>query len=457
MKKTIFSLLLVFCFFGNVSAATNTGCDTSTATTKQPETKLSETNIEKQKSQSPIIPIIINEFLPDPEGSDSDNEWIELKNPTDQIAILDGWALDDAEGGSKPFALDGYKIQPESFLIIKSSENKIALNNTNDEVRLMDYHGNVIDKVAYEKTNSGKSIARKTDNTWEEAETPTPGTENIFPLSITDAEQQTLEQQPTVGQLSDDIEISEVLPNPTGEDKNHEWIELHNNSDEAVNLENWKIVTKNKKFTIDKTFTIKPGEYMILKFDDIGITLKNGENEIRLLDPEDNEMDAVSYDNAPEGIAFSKITTHKEMKNNSGIPTAYAAGQEQAWQWTTDITEAEKNPAYYIFEGKINEQPSSNGFQIKNGNETKYIAFTEEKLNPDLARLILKPGIEIEVIAEKNGEQYNLEKYEILSSEENGMSGTKGFLGWIITFSGFLIIGSYFGYRKFVDYRGNIY
>ncbi len=46
---------------------------------------------------------------------------------------------------------------------------------------------------------------------------------------------------------SNSIIISEFIPNPSGTDKETEWIELYNNSDNIANLSNWQITTQNGK------------------------------------------------------------------------------------------------------------------------------------------------------------------------------------------------------------------
>ena len=62
--------------------------------------------------------VIISEFLPNPEGKDQENEWIELYNQSNQIANLSNWQLDDQEGGSSPFIFPiNSLIGPNQFLI----------------------------------------------------------------------------------------------------------------------------------------------------------------------------------------------------------------------------------------------------------------------------------------------------------------------------------------------------
>ena len=54
-------------------------------------------------------------------------------------------------------------------------------------------------------------------------------------------------EEKTNGDLSNEIYLNEVFPNPNGNDKNKEWIELFNNSNKDINLGNWLI--SNQKST----------------------------------------------------------------------------------------------------------------------------------------------------------------------------------------------------------------
>lgn len=404
---------------------------TKTDETKNPD-KNSETETKTNEikmttpPKNPILAILINEFMPDPEGSDDENEWIELKNPFQTETVLDGWKLDDNEGGSKPFTLDGLKIGPESFLLLKSPQTKIALNNGNDSVRLFAYDGIIIDQVSYENPDTGKSFARTRENNWMKNEKPTPGNENIFDPPKTestanensDSNKKETEKtllEPPKGDMSEEIEISEILPNPAGPDKGNEWIELRNNSDEKVNLSGWKIATKTKKFTIPENFIIQPNGYMTLDFNDIGLTLKNNGNEIYLLDPADNEIDAIEYDKAGENISFSKISIIKTGEKNV-IPVASAKSQEelQEWQWTEETTKGKMNPLYYEMDGTVGSEIAKNHFLFKARD-------TELKIEFDgtFIAAAISPGSAIKILAKKREKnEYELKSLEILETPE---------------------------------------
>jgi PKD repeat protein len=125
-------------------------------------------------------PIIINEALPNPEGSDSE-EWIELFNAGENDVDLSGWQLDDGEGGSKPYKIpDGIIIGKNDFLVFQKEKIKLALNNTFDSIRLINPMGEIISETNYDEVPEGASWARDDNDNWQWTTALTPGEKNIF-------------------------------------------------------------------------------------------------------------------------------------------------------------------------------------------------------------------------------------------------------------------------------------
>jgi len=122
---------------------------------------------------------IINEFLPNPEGSDKE-EWIEILNPTASPINITNWIIDDAEGGSKPYVIsEPTTLRAYEYIILPRILSKLALNNTTDSVRLLNADEEVIDEIEYSDVEEGNSYARDEDDVWLWTHTPTPGNENI--------------------------------------------------------------------------------------------------------------------------------------------------------------------------------------------------------------------------------------------------------------------------------------
>ena len=155
--------------------------------------------------------IIISEFIPNPEGADTENEWIELFNQSDQIANLTNWQLDDQEGGSKPFIFPANSlIAPHQFLVLRRSITKLSLNNDNDQVRLIYPDGSLAAEVSYyTEKKQGFSIAFDgQDYFW--TKIPTPGSANIISSTDLENKNQTISSnnpQPVIQETQETPEI----------------------------------------------------------------------------------------------------------------------------------------------------------------------------------------------------------------------------------------------------------
>ena len=127
--------------------------------------------------------VLINEFLPAP--ATGSTEWIELYNAGSVDVDLRGWTIDDAIGGSAPYVIsESLIIKAKEYLVFPESETKIQLNNTSDDVRLLDPDQKLIDSVSYTKTQSNVSWS-KVDDLWVETAGLTQGLANAEVLTET--------------------------------------------------------------------------------------------------------------------------------------------------------------------------------------------------------------------------------------------------------------------------------
>jgi len=100
----------------------------------------------------------ITEILPNPKSTDKGNEWIEITNFSQTPLNLANFTLDDSEKGSKPFTLT-QTIPPHSTLLLSDTQTSISLNNKEDQVRLFNIQGTLVDSLHYTDSQSGKSYA----------------------------------------------------------------------------------------------------------------------------------------------------------------------------------------------------------------------------------------------------------------------------------------------------------
>ncbi len=263
--------------------------------------------------------IVINEFVSDP--SDDDVEWIELYNNTHTNVDLSGWIIEDASGAK---TLLNKQISGFGFIAIENPKGK--LNNKGDIIILRDCRGNLIDKVVYGSLSNSNlpaprdpySLARKIDgyNTFNNAQDfalaePTKASANIIILE--DEEQD---------YSSGDIIISEILPNPIGPDHKGEFIELYNNSDNNINLLNWRLSDSSKRqYIIKEEVILKPKSYFVIWRPQSRIVLNNSKDEISLYAPNsDKPIQLVKYKDAPEGASYN-ATSSPPIYFWSEVPT----------------------------------------------------------------------------------------------------------------------------------------
>lgn len=120
----------------------------------------------------------LTEIFPDPSSpqTDSEDEFIEIYNPTDTAADLSGWKLVDEAGNE--FLIKDYMVEPLQRISFYPTETKITLNNTGDSIKLINPNGEVVDESDnYGSAKEGLSWS-KIGGSWQWAEEPTADAAN---------------------------------------------------------------------------------------------------------------------------------------------------------------------------------------------------------------------------------------------------------------------------------------
>lgn len=147
----------------------------------------------EESSEAVVYPsILINEVYPNPnpEQSESSDEYIELYNPNDISVDLNGWLVKDGSG--KTFIIKNKSIEPFGYLALYSSETSISLNNTGDIIELYSPNSELKDQTQdYGDAKEGLSWGL-VNGAWSWNNSTTPGATNsdiyieiIVPKAVT--------------------------------------------------------------------------------------------------------------------------------------------------------------------------------------------------------------------------------------------------------------------------------
>ncbi|MBT6294792.1 MAG: PKD domain-containing protein [Candidatus Magasanikbacteria bacterium] len=285
--------------------------------------------------------VVINEIVSDP--SDGGNEFIELFNTTDRTIPLSGWYVED--GGEARTALTG-SLRGSGFFVIENPRGH--LNNAGDSVVLYDSYNTVIDRMTYGTWDDGnvannavvprdpKSLARKVDglNSGNDmydfvlTDTVTKGAANRISEAVaqSNTDNGSAASSTASSQILHSVFISEILPNPEGSDREDEYIEVYNASEDSVDLAGFSLGDgSSRRYTITQGL-VQPGEYYVVRRETSGIALNNtGGDRAVLYDVASRAVDTVVYaGSAEEGESYAK--------NEQGV-----------WVWTYEVTPGEAN------------------------------------------------------------------------------------------------------------------
>jgi len=184
------------------------------------------------------------------------------------------------------------------------------------------------------------------------------------------------------------INFNEIYPNPPGKDDGQEWIEVYNNGSENVSLKNWRISNKSKKGPlISDDIIIKPQTLSIIPARFLP-TLGNSQEVLKLLDPNEQVVDQVSYDTAPEAQSYSLINGEWQWVKLISPALENRANPELTNSISTGITLNPNDPSQTIITGVVLTLPgmfSTQYFLVKpNDSEMLFQIYSSKKLFPEL-------------------------------------------------------------------------
>jgi len=327
------------------------------------------------------LTVVINEIAWMGTTNSANDEWIELYNNTNAEINLAGWGLYEEGGKTLIGPLTGV-IGAESYYLIERTDDTTVpnveanqpptswggygLSNDGEHLQLLDQNSTIIDEVncseswfAGEGKPDYRSMERKDtqvsgsepDN-WgtnngtivnrHDAEgnpiNGTPAGENSVAGSITQPESQPEQIEPEILPSEDQqkkespivypsgILINEILPSAKGQDELEEWIELKNLKEKEVDISKWKIQDTIGAVTI---YAFPEGTKMsaegllVLPRPTTKITLHNSGDTLKLIQPDGNITDTVTYGKAPLNQSYNRT--------------------ESGWTWSTTLTPGKTN------------------------------------------------------------------------------------------------------------------
>ena len=294
-------------------------------------------------AQSPSD-ILINEIMANPKGLVSlpETEYVELHNTTEQaISLTDWWFVYDktqVKLSELTVPAGGYVVLYRANRAITVAPNGLQmplekfpaqLNNNGKLLQLYDANGVLHDEVYYDKAIAAVSWERCGEEwiscTDERGGTPGEGnscraSNNETPITPEEPE------EPAPTYTTGCIWINEVMADPNGlvALPQTEYVELHNRSDQRINLENWQFLYGDKP-TLLTDYKLPAQGYVVLyrsgreiKVDAQGgalplekfpSALLNAGKTLSLVDPTGQVIDQITYEKAKAGIAWERSAT----------------------------------------------------------------------------------------------------------------------------------------------------
>lgn len=283
--------------------------------------------------------LIITEIMYNPEGNDQGREWIEVQNKGNQTFNIttgkNGWRIND---GSNHLFKEGTLILPKEVFLIVQDKNKFlndysnfkgkivvanfSLKNSSGKIQIFGENKDLLAERSYQNSCGGNgndySIIFKNDLCYENK--IKKGTPGVYPeetqeteieknttTMIFDIATKTLTNVETTTSLEIDetevltIYISEFFPNPEGNDKDKEFVELYNFGNKEISLSDVSLEINNRKISLSGV--IAPGEYFVFKNK---INIRNSGENLALF-WQDEKIFEISYQGkAPESLSFAR-------------------------------------------------------------------------------------------------------------------------------------------------------
>ncbi len=347
-----------------------------TQTTQQTQTQTTQT--QNNTSIIAISPgtVVINEVYPNPPGSDTEDEFIELYNTSNTLVDLNGYKISDA---STSFTLN-QKIEPLSYLTLYRKLTHISLNNTGEERVKLTNGTTIIDELEFDIDASREAqslnLTESKNTVWsvkitpnakniiqeKEEDEPIKRKESTTTSTTTNtATKENKIPQKNFNHIYQYLQITEIFPAP--KNTNDEFIEIFNLSSTTLDISLFQIDDEeggSRPFALPEGTMIEPLSFFVVGKKDSKISLNNSDDGARILDPNGKVVQEVLYEETEKDFSF-------------------ALNEDDEWQWTGELTPGEEN----VFSGAVETEEQA---------KEKIVDTSIEKLDE------FEPGQKVKVI-----------------------------------------------------------
>lgn len=105
------------------------------------------------------------------------------------------------------------------------------------------------------------------------------------------------------------VVIHEVFPNPEGDEKIGEWVELYNNTDTSISLTGFLLKDTTQRAWVIPDTTLDQGHYLVVWRENQSMSLNNDQDSIQLYESSESATarDSMQYQKTVEGRSWSRV------------------------------------------------------------------------------------------------------------------------------------------------------
>jgi len=348
--------------------------------------------------------IMITEIMYNPEGgSKNGSDWVELFAKEDFIINSEWGVMDEFEiKNSKDKKNTCHKIKDKKGEFIKKGkEIKVEkgeyiifagkVDKFKEEYfkyKQIKYSGKIFNTTLNLKKSGGKDAVRISDDRCDgfidEVKYNPKGKEKVekgysleldnkkwrksYVLGGTPGEENSKKPKPK--KYEKKIRINEILPNPKGEEKTDEFIELYNYGKKEINLNGWILKDSSKSgkyiFPKDEKNIIKAGDFFKIYRKDFKFALNNsGKETVYLLNPNKEPVFKISYKGAKENVSYGFDEVNKRWRWSRFLTLGIKNKFDKLPKIKIDMDDDIYKNTYADFEAKIKNINNKNDLKVR--------------------------------------------------------------------------------------------